>query len=105
MDLPAWLFESIDEVEASFTRRLPASLARALDSLTEGLKRERGWDPAVALPSLALASRAAFPGEDFPAAREHFDAALAEIGVTARRSAGMQEAGDTPAERGEVRVS
>lgn len=59
-----------------FVRALPASAGLALDDLATVLERESSRRAMDAVTHLRSAARAAYPEQDLPRAREHFDAAL-----------------------------
>jgi hypothetical protein len=81
MKLPSEIPEGLDAVNRCFDLHLPASLAIALDDVADTLGRHPVRDREAVIENLKAASRAAFPGQDIPLAREHYDVALAEMGL------------------------
>jgi hypothetical protein len=72
---------SFQDVEQSFTRRLPASLSVALERLAEQAQQPDAPDALrAALPALRLAAHAAASG-DIDTAREHYREAAAHLPV------------------------
>lgn len=81
MQLPSEIPEGLDAINRLFHLHLPASLAIALDDVVDALGRHAGSKREAAIENLKAASRAAFPAQDIPLARRHYDVALTEMGL------------------------
>ena len=85
MQLPSEVPEGLDAINRYFSLHLPASLAIALDDVVDALGRHPGSKRKAVIENLKAASRAAFPAQDIPLARQHYDVALAEMGLRSPR--------------------
>lgn len=81
MQLPSEIPEALDAINRYFNLHLPASLAIALDNVVDALGRHPGSTRETAIVNLKAASRAAFPAQDIPLARQHYNVALTEMGL------------------------